>query len=427
MTLPLIVYRSLRQHALSTLITAGSIALACGLLMTVWVVKTQAQAAFVSTSTAFDAVLGARGSKLQLVLNGIFHLEASPGNLAASDYELIRKHPAVKTAIPIAVGDNLRGYRIVGTVPQLLTNVEYAPGKKYAVAPGGKVFGEAAREAVVGSFAAERLGLKVGSTFQPFHGLTFDEKALHEEVFTVTGILTPTNTPADKVIWVPIKGVQTMSGHDPKAATDVSAVLIQLRAASAGVMLDLMINKQGNRMTFAYPVGAIMADFFGKISWFDRVLALVAYLVALVAAGSVLASIYNSMSARQRDLAILRALGARRRTIFGAVVAEAACIGALGAAVGFAIYFGLLTLVAGVIRAQTGVVLDVTESHAVLWICPLAMTALCALGGAAGRCGPHRDSCVPTRRGKPLSFVCRLAGPGQPPGQCAGRPGGSAR
>lgn len=396
MTLPLIVYRSLRQHALSTLITAGSIALACGLLMTVWVVKTQAQAAFVSTSTAFDAVLGARGSKLQLVLNGIFHLEASPGNLAASDYELIRKHPAVKTAIPIAVGDNLRGYRIVGTVPQLLTNVEYAPGKKYAVAPGGKVFGEAAREAVVGSFAAERLGLKVGSTFQPFHGLTFDEKALHEEVFMVTGILTPTNTPADKVIWVPIKGVQTMSGHDPKAATDVSAVLIQLRAASAGVMLDLMINKQGNRMTFAYPVGAIMADFFGKISWFDRVLALVAYLVALVAAGSVLASIYNSMSARQRDLAILRALGARRRTIFGAVVAEAAGIGALGAAVGFAIYFGLLTLVAGVIRAQTGVVLDVTESHAVLWICPLAMTALCALGGAVPAVKAYRTPVAET-------------------------------
>ena len=396
MTLPLIVYRSLRQHALSTLITAGSIALACGLLMTVWVVKTQAQAAFVSTSTAFDAVLGARGSKLQLVLNGIFHLEASPGNLAASDYELIRKHPAVKTAIPIAVGDNLRGYRIVGTVPQLLTNVEYAPGKKYAVAPGGKVFGEAAREAVVGSFAAERLGLKVGSTFQPFHGLTFDEKALHEEVFTVTGILAPTNTPADKVIWVPIKGVQTMSGHDPKAATDVSAVLIQLRAASAGVMLDLMINKQGNRMTFAYPVGAIMADFFGKISWFDRVLALVAYLVALVAAGSVLASIYNSMSARQRDLAILRALGARRRTIFGAVVAEAAGIGALGAAVGFAIYFGLLTLVAGVIRAQTGVVLDVTESHAVLWICPLAMTALCALGGAVPALKAYRTPVAET-------------------------------
>ena len=72
MTLPLIIYRSLRQHALSTVVTAGSIALACGLLMSVWTVKTQSQAAFASTGSAFDAVLGARGSKLQLVLNAIF-------------------------------------------------------------------------------------------------------------------------------------------------------------------------------------------------------------------------------------------------------------------------------------------------------------------------------------------------------------------
>src|SRR5690606_7722074 len=69
MTLPLVIYRSLRQHALSTAITAASIALACGLLMCVWMVKTQSQAAFTQTTTGFDAVLGARGSKLQLVLN----------------------------------------------------------------------------------------------------------------------------------------------------------------------------------------------------------------------------------------------------------------------------------------------------------------------------------------------------------------------
>ena len=79
MTLPLLIYRSLRQHALSTIITAGGIALACGLLMCVWMVKTQSQSAFTQTNTGFDAVLGARGSKLQLVLNAIFHLEASPG------------------------------------------------------------------------------------------------------------------------------------------------------------------------------------------------------------------------------------------------------------------------------------------------------------------------------------------------------------
>ena len=381
MTLPLILYRSLRQHALSTLVTAGSIALAVGLLMVVWMVKDQSQRAFVETSTGFDAVLGARGSRLQLVLNAIFHLEASPGNIAAADFEQIRRHPAVKAAIPLAVGDNYRGYRIVGTSENLFTQVEYARGRRYAVQPGGRVFAGTAHEALVGSFVAERLGLRVGDTFQPFHGLVFDPSHQHEEIYTVVGILEPTNTPADRVLWVPLAGIQNMKGHDPKFATDLSAVLLQLRTPQAGFMLDMMYNRQGNRLTFAYPVGAIIADLFGKIGWFDRVLALVAYLVAFVAAGSVLASIYASMSARRRDLAILRALGARRHTIFTAVVAEAAVIGALGALAGFVVYGALLAGVARIIRAQTGVAIDVLAMHPVLWIAPLAMIALCALGG----------------------------------------------
>lgn len=396
MTLPLIVYRSLRQHALSTWVTAAGIALACGLLMCVWMVKTQAHAAFTQANSGFDAVLGARGSKLQLVLNAIFHLEASPGNIPAADAEAIRRHPMVKTAIPIAVGDNLRGFRLVGTVPELFTQVEYAPGRRFSVEPGGALFAPDARQAVVGSFAAQRLGLRVGSTFRPFHGLTFDPKSEHAEIFTVTGVLAPTNTPADRVIWIPLRGLQMMSGHDPKAATDVSAVLLQLRAPTGGFMLDMMYNKQGNRLTFAYPVGAIVAELFGKIAWFDQVLALVAYLVALVAAASVLASIYNSMSARQRDLAILRALGARRRTVFGAVLAEAVAIGTLGSLLGFAVYAALFSGVAQVIRAQTGVVLHLGEWHPVLAACPLAMIAGCALGGVVPALKAYRTPVAET-------------------------------
>lgn len=395
MTLLLIIRRSLRQHALSTLIAAGSIALAVGLMMSVWMVKTQAHAVFTSTNTGFDAVLGARGSKLQLVLNAIFHLEASPGNVAASDYEAIKRHPAVRTAIPIAVGDNLRGYRIVGTLPEFFA-VEYVAGKTFAVQSGGRWFADGAREAVVGSFAARRLGLKVGDTFQPYHGLNFDPKALHEEVYTVTGILAPTNTPADRVLWIPLSGVQTMSGHDPRAATDVSAVLIQLRAPAAGFMLDVMYNRQGNRLTFAFPVGTIIAELFNKISWFDRVLELVAYLVALVAAGSVLASIYSSMSARRRDLAILRALGAKRRTIFGAVVGEAATIGLLGSVAGYAVYFALYAGVAEVIRAQTGVVLPIAGWHPVLWAAPMGMVVLCTLGGVVPALKAYRTPVADT-------------------------------
>ena len=376
-----LIYRSLRQHALSTFVTAASISLACGLLLTVWVVKTQSQSVFASTNSGYDAVLGARGSKLQLVLNAIFHLEASPGNITAADFEMIRHHPAVKTAIPIALGDNFFGWRIVGTVEQLFAEIEHAPGKPYVFAPGGRNFKIGTEEAVVGAYVARQLGWKVGTTFKPYHGLAFDPKAQHDELYTVVGILEPTSTPVDRVIWIPLEGVQTMSGHNPLAATDLSAVLIQLRAPTAGLMLDMMINKQGNRLTFAYPIGAIVAELFNKISWVDKVLTLLAWVVAVVASGSVLVSIYNSMSARQRDLAILRALGAHRRTICGAVVGEAAVIGLVGSLAGIGVFVALVSFVASIIQAQTGVVLEPLRWNPVFWWGPAVFVGLCAFGG----------------------------------------------
>ncbi len=380
MTLLLIVFRSLRQHLLSTIITALSIALAGGLLLSVWTIKEQSQATFTRVNIGFDAVLGARGSKLELVLNSIFHLEASPGNMAEADYDFIKRQPAVKLAIPIAVGDNLRGFRIVGTIPEFFSGVEYAPGRKFAFA-SGHGFDPAAKEAVIGSFAAEKLGLRVGDTFHPFHGLAFNPAEQHADTYAVTGILAPSNTPADKVVWIPLHGLQTMSGHDPRAATEVSAVLIQLRAPSAGFRLDLLYNKQGNRLTFAYPIGAIIADLFSKIGWFDQVLTLIAYLVALVSAAGVLVAIYNSMSARRRDIAILRSLGARRRTVFGAIVLEAAAIGLLGMIASFGVYVAIASGVAAVIRAQTGVLLDPWIYDPIMLWAPAGMIALCAAGG----------------------------------------------
>ena len=380
-----LIYRSLRQHALSTLVTAGSIALASGLLLTVWVVKTQSQAVFAQTNSGFDAVLGARGSKLQLVLNSIFHLESSPGNISAADFEALRRNPmiggAIKTAIPIAVGDSFQGWRVVGTVEQLFAAIEYAPGKRYAIAPGGRNFALGKPEAVVGSFAAKRLGWKLGTTFHPQHGVSEKAERDHDELYTVVGILEPTSTPVDRVIWIPLEGIQTMSGHNPLAKAEISAVLIQLRAPTAGLMASNFINQSGGKLTFAYPIGTIVAELFNKIGWFDQVLTLLAWLVAAVASGSVLVSIYNSMSARARDIAILRALGARRRTVFGAVVGEAAVIGVLGAALGFAVYAVLGGAVAAIIQAQTGVVLEAWKFNAVFWWAPATLVGLCVLGG----------------------------------------------
>lgn len=380
MTLPRLVARSLRQHALSTAVTSLSIALACGLLMAVWSVKDQSRTTFTQVDAGFDAVLGARSSKLQLVLNAIFHLEASPANISAQDVAEIQRQPGVALAVPIAMGDNYRGYRIVGTTTNLFTDSEYAPGRRHALAVG-RLFDPGRQEAVVGSFAAERLGLKYGSHFKPFHGINFDEEHQHEEEYVVTGILKPSNTPADRVLWIPIEGVQHMSGHSQATATDVSAVLVKLRAPMAGQALDQIYNKKGERLTFAWPIGATMADLFSKIGWFDRVLALVAGLVAVVSAGSILASIYNSMNERRRQIAILRALGARRSTIASTIVLEAAAIATLGSLLGFVVYAGILQAAGLILRQQTGVVLEVFAWQPVFVWAPLALIALSALAG----------------------------------------------
>ncbi len=381
MTIWLIVRKSLRQHALSTSITAFAIALAGGLLMSVWAVKVQSRDVFIGVNAGFDAVLGARGSKLQLVLNAIFHLESSPGNLAWSDYEDIQKNANVELAVPLAVGDNYRGYRLVGTILDLFKRSEFASGRHFSVAPGGRLFEPGYTEAVIGSFAARRLGLKPGDTFHPYHGLIFDEKSQHSETYTVVGVLEPSNTPADRVIWIPLEGIQKMSGHDPKVVTDISAVLVKLKSDKAGFRIDQMYNKQGNRLTFAWPIAKVTSDLFDKIGWFDKVLALVAYLVAVVASVSILAGIYNSLNERRREIAILRALGARRLTIFSAIVLEAASISAIGMLAAFLVYGAILTAVTTVIRAQTGVVLDPFKFNPVMVWAPALLISLGALAG----------------------------------------------
>jgi len=107
----------------------------------------------------------------------------------------------------------------------------------------------------------------------------------------------------------------------------------------------------------------------------------IAYLVVAVAMGGILASLYNTMNERRREFAILRALGARRATVFSAVVCEAAAIGAAGALAGFLVYALVVAAATYTLRAQTGVVLDPLAYHPVLWAAPLGIVVL---GGLAG-------------------------------------------
>lgn len=395
--LMLIVTRSLRQHALSTFVTVIAVALASGLVMAVFSIKNQTYDAFTGGHAGFDAVLGARGSPLQLVMNTVFHLETSPGNLPWQTYTAIAQDDGVAQAIPYAVGDNYEGYRIVGTSPELFTQSGSRQVHPFRTQPGGRFFEPDAREAVVGSFVAQRTGLRVGSTLNPYHGLIFDEAKRHQEQYTVVGILEATNSPSDRVIWIPIEGVYRMGGHVlrgtgktfkpeegqaiPEEHREVSAVMLKLKDPQAGIYLDQTINRQGNRATLAWPIGRVMADLFDKIGWVNRILEMVAYLVVVVAAGTILASLYNTMNERRREFAILRSLGARKGTVFSAIVLEATTITALGTLVGYVVYTAILGAAYVIVRAQTGVVLDWLRLEPALIVTPLGMLAVGALAG----------------------------------------------
>ena len=394
----LIVRRSLRQHALSTAVTVLSVGLASGLVMAVFAVTEQTRSAFVGGPVGFDAVVGARGSQLQLVLNTVFHLETSPGNIPWSLYKTLEEDPRVEVAIPYAVGDNYRGFRIVGTTPEIFTRFEYQKGKRFEFegehhAP----FDPLRMEAVIGSTVAQRTGLRYGDTFHPYHGLDYHEDAKHPQIYTVVGVVEPTNSPSDRVIWIPIEGVFRMEGHELRGAggsytpkpgemipdehKEVSAVMLKLGNPRYGWRLHELLNLRGKEATIAWPIGRVMAQLFEKMGWIHRVLELVSYLVVVVAGGSILASIYNTMNERRREFAILRALGARRGTVFSAIVLEAATIAGLGSAVGLLCYAGILLGAATVIRGQTGVVLDLAAWHPVLVWCPAGMIGVGAMSG----------------------------------------------
>jgi len=220
-------------------------------------------------------------------------------------------------------------------------------------------------------------------------------KAPHEELYTIVGVLEPTNTSSDNVIWIPIDGIFRMEGHTLAKGPvevernvgkiedewkEVSAVMIKFGNASAGMFMraDVM---RGDQATLAWPIAGVLAGFFAKMGWITKILTYVAYLVVVVAGFGLLASIYNTMNERRREFAILRALGAKKRTVFSVIVMEAGAIAVIGSLLGYLVYGGILFASAQLIRAQTGVVLDMAAFHPSLVWTPVGMAVVGALAG----------------------------------------------
>lgn len=240
MNLLQLVLKQMRQRSLSTTLTLVSVVLGVALAIAILLVRRESEKLFGQTDYGYDVLVGAKGSPLQLVMNTVYQIDRSPGNIPYSLYDELANgqsfRAAVRIAVPTAAGDTYKNYRIIGTIPQLFgvsedgteklppeRTLEYRPGKRYEVADG-RVFHGRKFEAVVGSDIPSLAGLKIGDKFQVTHGVPAPGQTpdVHEQEWTVVGILAPTKTAADRVLYIPLTSFYAMGGHSEAMATQAA-------------------------------------------------------------------------------------------------------------------------------------------------------------------------------------------------------------
>jgi len=216
-----IAWRSIQQRALSSFLTALSMALGVALIVAVLVIHGVVAQSFSRNAAGYDLIVTAKGGKLQAVLNTVFHLSTPVENLPYTYYEEFLNTPEHKgkyasyvgLAIPYCLGDNYQGYRVVGTTTDMFDKLEYAPGTKYTFAEGRNFKADAYFEGVIGAMVARKTGLKIGDTFEPTHGVTEQVDGHTHDPFKVVGILAPTGTPNDRALFVNMEGFYLLEGH----------------------------------------------------------------------------------------------------------------------------------------------------------------------------------------------------------------------
>lgn len=371
-----IAWGYLWNRKFTTVLTILSVGLAVGLISAVLTLRHEAQQRFEEEGQAFDLVVGANGSPLQLVLSSVYFMDYPPGNIPYSVYEGLKADTEyVRAAFPIGLGDSYQGFRIVGTTNDIFKHTWKSPATGLERAPfsikEGRKF-EAPMEAVVGATVARMSGLKVGDTFVGAHGLIEmpDDMRLvdhHDHPYKVVGILAPSSSPFDRAIYCSIESVwDAHHGHDvePGIAKDdsadgpeVSSVLVQLTSPAHRFTYKVEAAKKFHA-NVAVPIDEIAKLFNTFLDTLKTILLAVGYLVVVISAISIMIGLYLSIIQRRRDLAIMRALGASALEIVMFVIIEAMVVTLLGIASGVLMGKGLTYVLGLGLAAQYGLVIS---------------------------------------------------------------------
>ena len=388
-----IAWRNIRQRPLTSGLTALSLAFGVALVVATLVTGSLVQRAFESGSgLGYNMIVGAKGSPLQLVLNTVYFISRPIENVGWDFYEeflpasrradgIDGKYAAsTGVAVPTCMGDYYRSFRVVGTNADFFGRLTRGDGEPFRFTSGENFRDADFFAGVIGATVAETLGLKVGDPFSPTHGA--DDGKVHDP-FKVVGILERTWTPIDRGVFVNMEGFYLQDGHAkplpdgvepeapqapapdgparlPAAQREVTAILLEtaslpgLPPELTAMGLRTAINEGGEAQA-ALPVAEIrqLLDLF--VRPLELVLLLVTGLVVLVSALGILISMVGSSLERSRDVAIMRALGARRGHVLATVLIEAVLLAVGGGLAGWVLGHAIVAVIGPWIAANAGV------------------------------------------------------------------------
>jgi putative ABC transport system permease protein len=289
-----------------------------------------------------DLVLGAKGSPLQLILANVYHIDAPTGNIRLADAEKVMRHPYIAEGIPLAYGDNYRGFRIVGSTPAY-------PAHYHAELAEGTLW-ELPFEVVVGSKVAKEAGLGLGDTFFSAHGLQ-DETDVHtDKTFVVKGVLQESRSVMDQLILCNIETIWQVHGDDETVADadrEITAVLLKKRNPLAVLTIPNTI--RDTNMQVALPSIEInrLTQNFGIGMTTLRTIAL---LIMFLSFASIFISVYDSLLARRYELALMRTMGASPLGLYLLLLLEGGLLSLGGTLLGLAISRGGMVILAQMVE-----------------------------------------------------------------------------
>jgi putative ABC transport system permease protein len=361
---------------LNTALNLVLLALGVGTIAFVLLATHQVEERMGRDARGIDLVAGAKGSPMQLILSAVFHLDAPTGNIPLAAAKQLAQNRAVKKAIPLALGDSFRGFRIVGTTHDYVAH--------YGGEPAAGRLWHAPMEAVLGAEAARTIGLAVGGEFIGSHGIAEGGEEHGERPYKVVGVLKPTGTVLDRLVLSSVESVWFVHVHpgkheDPKEVLaalredeqEITALLVQYASPIAAATLPRFVNSTST-LQAASPAYE-SARLFRMIGVGVEVLRAFA-LVLLAAAGlSIFIALYNAMEERRYDLAIMRMLGASPGKLMRLVLLEAVALALVGAAIGLVLGHLAAEAVGAMLAAeQQGRITGATWLGAELWLVALA-------------------------------------------------------